>query len=277
MDFRPHNKRREQSYLTDIKNLLAKLFPIEAEPETYGVRLLGAASFIRKYAWQAAQRMVIGAYQSNARTWRQAAQQAMRGPEIYAALQNELQGPVGERMRELIEENAQLIGSLPSDIARTVTRRVAEAHGEGERFENNVRGLLAHVSLTRARLIARTETSKASSALTRARAEHLDLPWYVWETSGDERVRKSHRKLQGVLVPFNSPPSPERLAGEPSRLGNYNAGDAPNCRCYAAPLLRFDSIQWPHRVYHHGIVQRMNLFAFKAINRSNRQFLQEAA
>lgn len=58
------------------------------------------------------------------------------------------------------------------------------------------------------------------------------------------RVRKSHRIMEGVLVNWNMPPSPERLAGEKD-VGNYHAGNIWNCRCYPEPLISVDDIRWP--------------------------------
>jgi hypothetical protein len=55
--------------------------------------------------------------------------------------------------------------------------------------------------------------------------------------------------MQGVLIRWSDPPAPEQLKGIKSTLGHYHAGDAPNDRCYAAPLIDVDRINWPHKVY----------------------------
>ena len=106
-----------------------------------------------------------------------------------------------------------------------------------------------------AKLIARTEVSKTTTALTRARSENLGINWYVWRTALDgDRVRKSHRNMEGVLVRWSEPPSPEKLVGEKD-VGNYHAGNIWNCRCYPEPLLEPDDVRWPHRVYMQGTIQ----------------------
>ena len=97
-----------------------------------------------------------------------------------------------------------------------------------------------------------------------ARAKNVGIEWYVWETCGDERVRKSHKKMQGVLVPYDHPPSPEHLIGEQS-IGKYHAGQLKDCRCYAQPLLELSDVNWPHRVYWRGAIIRMKRSEFKAI------------
>ena len=115
------------------------------------------------------------------------------------------------------------------------------------------------------RLIARTEVSKTTTALTKARSENLGINWYVWRTVLDGlRVRKSHRIMEGVLVNWNMPPSPEKLAGEKD-VGNYHAGNIWNCRCYPEPLISVDDIRWPHKIYINGRIEIISKKEFEKI------------
>jgi len=82
-------------------------------------------------------------------------------------------------------------------------------------------------SANRVKLIARTETGKAYTMLTMAQSEDLDIPAYEWETSIDARVRSSHNHMQGVIVFWHDPPSPEALIGIKS-VGKYHAGNIYN-------------------------------------------------
>jgi SPP1 gp7 family putative phage head morphogenesis protein len=250
-------KRAEENYYRQILGAVKRYF----------ADLLTAPEWLEGYANQAASAMVTHQLAENAKDWRAAAREAGEGRRIYEALQRELRGHIGLRYMELVRQNAQLIRSLPLEVAEEVTKQLARRTREGARPEAAERiTLLSHVSRVRARLIARTEVSKAQAALTQARAEDLGLDWYVWETSEDQRVRPSHRKMQSVLVRFDDPPSPEALAGEPSTLGHYGAGNAPNCRCYSAPLLRMDQVEWPHKVYRHGQIIRATLSQFRRMN-----------
>jgi len=168
----------------------------------------------------------------NQRTWREAAARSTRSRMLHQLLQRELQGPVGELFRQLVKDNAQYITRIPREISEHLTEHIAKAQQAGARPETIakfMRERFPAMTKNRIRLIARTETIKASSALTQARSEELDIPAYEWLTSQDSRVRKSHRKMQGVIVLYNDPPSPEALVGEKSTLGHYHAGNAPNC------------------------------------------------
>ncbi|WP_414859012.1 phage minor head protein [Paenibacillus elgii] len=128
-----------------------------------------------------------------------------------------------------------------------------------------IKVLFPEKSEASADLIARTETSKASSALTRARSESMGIYWYVWRTSDDSRVRDAHALMEGVLVKWTNPPSPERLDGEKRTYGHYHCGGIFNCRCYAEPVIDLDLIAWPAKVYYGGRIQKMSRKQFESI------------
>jgi len=197
---------------------------------------------------------------SNARSWRVAASQSQRGATLYRLLQRELGGCVGSKLRDIVQSNARLISSIPSDVAGQLTGEIAKAQQAGARPETIARIMRVRFpKLTRSRiqLIARTETSKASAALNEARCDELNIPAYEWLTSEDQRVRPSHRNMDSVIVLWSDPPSPEALVHERSTLGHYHCGNCPNCRCTSAPLLSLDDVKWPHRVYSSERITRM--------------------
>lgn len=249
-------KRVEINFAADILRLLGVYFnPAEK------AKVIDFEAWFLKYAWQASQRMVTGLLVHNSRTWRQAARESMKGGVFYQALQNEMRGSVGGRVRALVQQNASLISTLPYEIAEQVTRAIARRAQQGERAAPI--GLLSGIARSRAQLIARTETSKATTALTQARSEYLGIQWYVWRTSEDQRVRKSHRLMEGVLINWTDPPSPEKLFHEKNPPAPYQAGNIYNCRCYPEPLMRLDQVSWPHRVYMGGVIRMMTLAKFK--------------
>jgi uncharacterized protein with gpF-like domain len=70
--------------------------------------------------------------------------------------------------------------------------------------------------------------------------------------------------MEGVLVNWKNPPSPEELAGEPS-VGKYHAGCIWNCRCYPEPIIDLDDVEWPSKVYHDGKIERMSRAKFETL------------
>ncbi|MFC3768372.1 phage minor head protein [Paenibacillus sp. GCM10012303] len=220
------------------------------------------------YAEAIATKMVTHLYSDAGRTWRQAARKNSRGRMIYEALQKELQGPLGAAVRHQIERNAAIIRSVPLDVSRQVTEHVGREVLKGTRaidIAEQIKTYFPDVTKAKAGLIARTETSKTSTALTQARSELIGVDWYVWRTSEDTRVRSSHRIMEGVLIRWSNPPSPELLDGERRSFGHYHAGNIFNCRCYPEPVIDLDLIQWPAKVYYGGTVQRMSRKQFEKI------------
>lgn len=262
-------RRFERQYETLIQKLFRRAWDQSNPGDLVAIlEEMAQSETLYRLSEHAALQMITGLSVQNARTWREAARQSMRGPEIYHALQGEMEGPVGFRVRQLVHQNAKLITGIPRTLAQRITKELLEESQAGRRAGSiaaDLRKQFPQMAASRIRLISRTEVSKASTALTQARAENLDLNWASWCTSEDSRVRLSHRKMDKVLFDWNDLPSPERLAGEKATLGEYAPGCAPNCRCYAAPLLRLDAVKWPCKVYRNGSITYMSMSRFLAI------------
>lgn len=220
------------------------------------------------FVYSAVRRMVTPLAIQNMKTWRKAAKKSTKNPYLYKLLMREINNGLKNDINIQIEENANLIKTLPTDVAKKVTKDIEEMALKGMRASEIAKVIREQTdkhSRASAKLIARTEVSKTTTALTKARCDNLDLHWYVWRTAEDgDRVRKSHRIMEGVLVNWNEPPSPEALAGEKS-VGNYHAGNIWNCRCYPEPLIEIDDISWPHKVYTNGKIQTMGKMQFEQI------------
>lgn len=234
----------------------------------------------KKYAEASATKMATHLFADVGKTWRQAAKENGKGREIYEALQKELKGKTGKILAAQIKRNADLIKSLPDDIAEDLTGYIAKETFKGRRaadIAEEIKRKFPAQTKARADLIARTEVSKTQSGLTEARCRQFGIDWYIWRacggSSGDGRTRKSHRAMSGVIVAWDDPPAPESLfpiTGPTGKryknsLGNYHAGCCPNCRCYAVPVIDIDFMDWPARVYRGGRIQTVSKKAFKKI------------
>ena len=221
-----------------------------------------------KFINSSVKRMVLSLDVGNQRTWREAARKATKGKFLYRLLMDELKQGTGQIIQNQVIENVSLIKTLPSDVAEKVVQDISENALKGARaesIEKVIRDKTDQHAKASARLIARTETAKTQSALTKARCEQLGLRWYIWRTALDgNRVRLSHRIMEGVLVNWNNPPSPEELVGEKS-VGRYHAGNIWNCRCYSEPVLEIDDIRFPARVYYNRQIIMMNKLEFEKI------------
>lgn len=221
-----------------------------------------------KFINSAVKRMVLPLDVGNQRTWREAAKKATKGKFLYRLLMDELKQGTGQIIQKQVMENVLLIKTLPNDVAQKVVSDISENALKGARAESTekiIKDKTDQHARASARLIARTETAKTMSALTKARCEQLGLRWYIWRTALDgTRVRLSHRIMEGVLVNWNNPPAPEELVGEKS-AGHYHAGNIWNCRCYSEPVLELEDIRFPARVYYNGQIVMMNKSEFEQI------------
>lgn len=254
------------SKLTDLFHYIAFSAGDDKEKYINDMRNFQNSEPFNSFVYSAVRRMVTPIAVQNMRTWRMAAKKATRNSYLYRLLMREINQGLKSDIEIQIEENASLIKTLPTDVAKKVTKDISDMALKGMRASEIAKVIREQTdkhSRASAKLIARTEVSKTTTALTKARCDNLDLHWYVWRTAEDgDRVRKSHRIMEGVLVNWNEPPSPEALAGEKS-VGNYHAGNIWNCRCYPEPLIEIDDISWPHKVYTNGKIQTMGKMQFE--------------
>jgi SPP1 gp7 family putative phage head morphogenesis protein len=254
------------SKLTDLFHYIAFSAGDDKEKYINDMRNFQNSEPFNSFVYSAVRRMVTPIAVQNMRTWRMAAKKATKNPSLYRMLMSEINQGLKSDIEIQIEENASLIKTLPTDVAKKVTKDISDMALKGMRASEIAKVIREQTdkhSRASAKLIARTEVSKTTTALTKARCDNLDLHWYVWRTMEDgDRVRKSHRIMEGVLVNWNEPPSPEALAGEKS-VGNYHAGNIWNCRCYPEPLIEIDDISWPHKVYTNGKIQTMGKMQFE--------------
>jgi len=263
-------KRIEAQYKANLKGMFKHLYDFILNGD---VEKVIASKAFSSFCNSVASRMITGLAVENAKDWRDAARQGQQGRMIYEALKQEMKGPVGYRVQSLIDDNAKLIKSFSSTMSNHIVNQINENAQSGVRAsayaerlkEWNEKNNIDDVTEARINLIARTETSKASTALTRARAENLGLNWYIWRTSEDARVRSSHKIMDEVLIHWSNPPAPEQLDNIKSTLGHYHAGNAPNCRCYPEPVISLNSIKWPCKVYIGGKIVTMIRVEFERL------------
>lgn len=137
-----------------------------------------------------------------------------------------LNADTGNRVRELMEQQVRLIKSIPLESAYRVHDMTINALSNGERAASIADEIMraGDIARNRAMLIARTESSRASTVFTQARAESVGSEGYVWTTSRDGDVRPSHKAMSGKFVRWDAPPTLDKLTG--------HAGCVPNCRCF---------------------------------------------
>jgi SPP1 gp7 family putative phage head morphogenesis protein len=139
---------------------------------------------------------------------------------------------IAEKVKMLQQKQSALIKSIPTEAGERARKIAQEALLAGKRPAVAAAELAASGTVTssRAVLIARTEMQWASSVLTKTRAELVGADQYIWRTSDDSHVRPSHAEVSNKVFNFDNPPTlSDGTTG--------NAGEFPNCRCWAEPII----------------------------------------
>lgn len=195
------------------------------------------AELLVPWAEATARRMLQDVMRRDERAWRALARTMGRAVALELS-----SAPTGHVLQAALDRQVSLITSLPRDAARRVHELALRAASSGARA-GEIRGAVpppglarevlatGHVTIGRANLIARTETSRVASELTAARAQYVGSDGYVWRTANDRDVRPMHRKLDGTFHRWTDPPVAEE-GGQ-----RHAPGEFPNCRCWPEPIL----------------------------------------
>lgn len=140
-----------------------------------------------------------------------------------------------DALKELwVGENLDLIRSIDDETMRRIRQALTARIMGSVNHAGLAKDLISEIQAitekekSRAELIARDQLGKLHGQINRRKQESLGIDEYEWETSHDERVRDSHRALQGKVFSWSKPP-PEGHPGYPIR-----------CRCIALPVIDWD-------------------------------------
>lgn len=139
------------------------------------------------------------------------------------------EGEINAWMTAWRERNVGLIRTIPPRLHQGLLRRFAASFAEAPFDRSALAGILRDEfgsSGYNLRRIARDQVSKGIGNLTQIRHQQLGIRQYHWRTSEDERVRPSHRALNGSLQEWGQPPP-----------GTGHPGQDIQCRCTAEAVV----------------------------------------
>lgn len=146
------------------------------------------------------------------------------------------------RLREVIslaaDQNAQLIRSIASQHINAISGIVYENVMAGNRPSAIEAAIRSYgVTKSRAQFIARDQTAKVLSSISRARQQDAGFKFFKWDTSHDERVRASHKEAQNRVTKYGVGvyrwDDPPVIHGE-----RLTPGTDYRCRCVSLPVLQ---------------------------------------
>ncbi len=148
-----------------------------------------------------------------------------------------LSGQVMDILKATVAENVSLIKSISSQYLAGVEGAVNRSIASGNGLQDLVPFLQNHkdITLRRAQMIAKDQTRKAFSNLSRGRMENIGLKKFEWlHTGGSNHPRKLHQEMNGKIYSFDDLPVIDENTGE-----RGIPAQAINCRCRMVPIIDF--------------------------------------
>lgn len=139
-----------------------------------------------------------------------------------------VQEPYMETQLKLFQtQNTDLITKMGLDQKARLEQTLYSNLSQGNGIEKIQEELSKSEGIgeNRARLIARDQTNKFNGQLTQLRQQEVGIVSYVWTTARDERVRPTHKVLDGETFTW----------AKGSKIGH--PGSEINCRCIAQPII----------------------------------------
>ena len=118
----------------------------------------------------------------------------------------------------------------------TVTEQAVTGGWSVSQLQAQINKFGSDLTEKKARLLARDQIGKLQGQISEAQMESVGLEMYIWETAGDERVRKSHRVMQGLLCRWDnanvySLDNGRTWIERPSGAVRLHPGQDIQCRC----------------------------------------------
>lgn len=144
-----------------------------------------------------------------------------------------------EALKLMVQRNVQLIRNTSTQTLTNIENIVFDSMTTGEGWYGIEQTLKSqkHIAEDRISRIARDQTAKTNQALNELAQREAGIKYFMWRTAQDERVRDTHRELNGKIYKWND--EYERLPvisiKQGTKIHGYPA-QAVNCRCIARPV-----------------------------------------
>ena len=150
---------------------------------------------------------------------------------------------IADELAAFAKQNADLIKSLPTQACQQIEQIAIQGVRSGTSWRTIAEEIQGRFGATesRAKLIAADQIAKLNGQLTQLRQQEIGVKEYEWTSAHDERVRESHRVLNGKICRWDDP-TVYRNPGETqwkkrASIGGVSKhpGQDYRCRCFGAP------------------------------------------
>lgn len=139
-----------------------------------------------------------------------------------------------------VNDNVGLINTIPENMLGRMQKIILDGYNNGRSTTDITEQIQEsyQISKRHARLIARDQMGKLNARINRKLHEDAGVHKYEWSDSGDQRVRESHRRLNGQIFEYSNPP-------ETDDGRHCNPGEDYQCRCVDLAVFDFDTLTLP--------------------------------
>lgn len=152
-------------------------------------------------------------------------------------------------LRRWIDENVLKIKSIPQNTLLEMQQIILNGFSNGETIRDITKEIQNEYNVTRskARSLARDQIGTLNSQITKLQQQDAGCNRYRWSTSGDSRVRDSHKSLDGQIFSWDEPPEMWYMTkkGIKKTGRRCHPGEDYACRCCAIPVFDIDTIDVP--------------------------------
>ena len=154
-----------------------------------------------------------------------------------------------DTMRQWTQNNVNLIKSLPGETLTRMENIIQGGYLRGASNTEMSRLIQEAYGMEKdhAQFIARDQTAKLNAEITQAQQKDAGVSEYVWDTSGDGRVRECHRELNGQTIRWDDPPEMWYMTkrGRVNTGRRCHPGEDYQCRCVALPKFNLETLNLP--------------------------------
>lgn len=158
---------------------------------------------------------------------------------------------LSDQLKSFSSQNVQLITKLSQDTYTDIQRIIEDGFQRGKRV-STIRGEILGTKIkkgrfkktrTRAILISRDQVNKLNGQLTQLRQGEIGIDYYTWRTSIDERVRISHKAMEGKICRWDDATLYKNSLSDAHWLRRGSIGGVTQhpgqdyqCRCWPEPI-----------------------------------------
>lgn len=158
-----------------------------------------------------------------------------------------------DQIKSFAKQNVGLIKDVSTQTVASVNQAITDGFQRGARIESIRKEILSKSKLepgrfkkaaTRARFIARDQVAKLNGQLTELRQTEVGVGKYIWRSSYDERVRQSHKNMNGRICRWDDATVVLSQSGKTwiqrSSINGVNKhpGQDYQCRCTPEPMFQ---------------------------------------